>query len=169
MRKVIREFDNDISKKIYSLQPKNEIVEFIVESVTRIYGVIPALIIAIIFTKDLKTTILIFIAIVGINFFLVENLIKKKIKRIRPAFSGKRHRTFSFPSTHSATMGMVAGHFIILQALYNHSETALISFLIWGFAVLMSRIVYGYHFFLDVWVGFTLGLVLSLIFLLIRV
>lgn len=169
MRKVVREFDTDISRKIYNLQPPNEVVELSVDLITRVFGSLPALLIALLFTKNIQMTVLIFGAIVAINYAFVEKFIKKIFKRKRPTFSGRKHRTFSFPSTHSATMGMITGHFIILQSMYNYPTTALVAFLIYAFFVIMSRIIYGYHFFLDVWAGFILGLILSLPLLLIRI
>jgi len=166
MLNKILDLDTKLSQWVYSLQPNGDIDNKVIEQITRIFGVIPAYLIGIIFTKNIFITTAIFAGIVIFNYFIIENFIKKIVKRERPAFTNRKSKTYSFPSTHSTTMGLIAGQFLILQSLYNNPMLAFGIFIIWGIFTIFSRVLYGYHFLLDIIAGFALGLILSLVFLL---
>ncbi len=161
IKKLIK-FDHSYSERIFKLQPRSTILKKVITFVTIGYGLVPFTLIAIIASKNIYITLALFLLILLINFFIVEGLIKRKVRRKRPVYKENQKKSHSFPSTHATGTTMMFLHLLLTPELY--SLTPLIAFTIAFLYVfiLITRVLYGHHYIVDIIVGIVLGLMLYL-------
>lgn len=159
----LKTLDYKISKAIFFL-PKNQKANSFIQILIIGTGVpIFFLALQVIYLEKHNFFFTAFIALV-INYLLNEILIKNLVKRQRPSFLDKRHRTYSFPSTHSSGPIMFL---LIIFIYFNLAPAVLIAGFIYCVLLGFLRIYFGYHYFTDVLLGFFIGIIEALLLLLL--
>lgn len=161
MYKQLVLLDRSLSEKIFNVFNLNKATHKVLDLLTIGYGVIPIILIEELFTE--KRLELFILSVVGVvlMFLIIENGIKKFIKRKRPYYS--KLTSHSFPSTHATSVG----YFFVLSLFYITNPLIILLILIYSMGLGFSRVVLGYHYLSDVVVGFLLGILISLGVLLI--
>lgn len=165
--KTLKSIDRKYSERIYKLGLHNPLIEKTFDLVTILYGIIPFIIAGLILTRSIPVTVEVFVAIIVINFTVIENLIKPLIGRTRPSYKEHKISGYSFPSTHAATSTMLFLHIVFTPALYAITPLAVIILLFIYLSILVGRVLYGNHYIADVIAGVILGIILVLPFLIV--
>jgi undecaprenyl-diphosphatase len=163
------DYDRLISESIYSFRIKNKFLEKTVKLLSRGYGLLPLFALQIIFSNYRFQTLFAFLVQITIAAVFVELLLKHTFKRRRPSFSGKSFKTYSFPSTHATATVANLVYFLATYYMYSNQILILILSACWVVIVCISRVVYGYHYFVDVVLGVGVGFLIGVVFSLINV
>jgi membrane-associated phospholipid phosphatase len=157
--------DRKLSRFIYSFKPESSLINNIIKLLTSGYGLSLLGLLSLLTTKNIILTIAVFAFIFIFNSIVVELMLKRIVKRARPGFTTNKLRSFSFPSTHAASVGMGIGHVLVNQSLYQFSPIVLPILMAWVLLIISSRVLYGHHYVFDVVFGLLLGLLFSLLFI----
>lgn len=159
--KRIISLDYRVSKGLYALKPNSKLINSAVRLSVVGYGLGPLFLISLAVSRDFKIAFSLFIFIWLFCLLFIEHGVKHVVKRNRPDFSSRKHKSYSFPSTHAAAT--IMAFILMLNSLDSFSiNLYILSISIsWVIFVCLSRVIYGFHYILDVISGIILGIILS--------
>lgn len=159
----LKQLDYRFSQSLFELSKKFPGFTQILKKILKVYGVLFTLILILLYPNRVIDKFLVAVAVVFINYGLVEKGIKVLIKRRRPSYSFIKD-SHSFPSSHAFSTLLLS--LILIYLTPGIGIFGILLHIIFPIFVGVSRVFTGAHYFSDVVGGWGVGV---LLFILIRV